>query len=162
MFNREIIERKLEALQRALDEENDTADPPQPRWKLERHSVAECVKAIKFLNEILDPNTDKPARPFTPSEQRWVTNETLICSVDFLYFATRYGRILPWYGGDYIPFELNIAQKIILDVWSDLERKGQSITLAILKARQLGLTTLAQCALLWILIFRPKDRKSVV
>lgn len=153
MFNREIIDRKMEALQRSLDEENDAAE--QPRWKLERHSVAECNRAIKFLDEVLDSTTGKPARSLTPSEQRWVTNETLISSVDFLYFATRYGRILPWYGGDYIPFELNIAQRIILSIWAELEGAGKSIILAILKARQLGATTLAQCALLWILIFRP-------
>ena len=50
----------------------------------------------------------------------------------------------------------NFAQSIILDLCADSERRGHAVMLMLLKARQLGMTTLVELILLWLFLFFPR------
>jgi hypothetical protein len=84
-------------------------------------------------------------RPFTVAESRWVTNEQALCTLDFRYWANNYARIK---SKENIPihFYLNDAQKVMIDVWGEMEEEEIAIMVQILKARQLGMSTLTEMA----------------
>lgn len=85
-------------------------------------------------------------RDFTNEERLWILCESTICKSDFLYFASNYAKIEDW-SARIVNFTPNIAQQIILGVMSEYEEKMWAIMLMLLKARQLGMTTLFQVIL---------------
>lgn len=152
MYHPRVVQKKIELLQRHLDEQNKATS--KELWALTIHTALDVKRAIDHFGGLLDDN-GKLKRALTLLEQRWIDNETMMCQASFRYFAERYAKILHWSGGDLVPFEFNAAQEIILDIWGELELLGQSISIANLKARQLGVTTLVQCALVHRLMFIP-------
>jgi len=84
-------------------------------------------------------------RPFTPAESAWVENERALCTLDFRYWANNYARIK---SKENIPihFYLNLAQQVMLDIWGEMEEEEIAIMVQILKARQLGMSTLTEMA----------------
>jgi hypothetical protein len=87
-------------------------------------------------------------RPYNTQEYRWVQNERNLCRCDFLYWATRYAFIKDQ-TDTVVRFVPRLPQQVILDVFSDMEAREIAILVQILKARQEGVTTLAELIMLW-------------
>lgn len=75
--------------------------------------------------------------------------EWLKCSASCVYFVYNYCKIYDATAGDWIPFVLWPAQ---VEVLEDLQNYSLNV---ILKARQLGMTWLVLCFILWKMIYRP-------
>jgi hypothetical protein len=84
-------------------------------------------------------------REFTPAESRWIENERAVCTVDFRYWFDNYARIK---NKENIPSQirLNLAQRVMLDIWGEMEEEEIGVMVQILKARQLGMSTLTELA----------------
>lgn len=138
-----------------------TAAEPDParRFLGIRHSIEEAQLFIDHMNSLLDDN-GRPKRKLTAKEQQWVKNERVLSMLDFEYWASRYGRIVND-SNVMVPFVPRIAQRMVINVWAELERLGWAIMMIQLKARQLGVTTLTELAILHRNLFYP-DLKSVV
>src|ERR1700679_1460661 len=76
-------------------------------------------------------------------DHKWQLNERCMSVVDAMYFVTRYGWILDA-AGTIRRFAPRVAQEILFGVMRDLEAQDVSIEIMILKARQLGCTTLVE------------------
>jgi hypothetical protein len=151
MFHETKIAQKLEISLKKLQESSPQLFPKGSR--LIRHTILAVKQANAHLNGLLNDNGEL-TRPLDIDEQRWIRNERAICREDFLYWATHYAYIKDWMG-EYILFSPNIAQKIILDVMTNMESRDIAILLLIHKARQLGVTTLAELVMLWRTMFTP-------
>lgn len=96
-------------------------------------------KPHEFLKEALSDRLQQ-------WEVNWMLNERLLSMSDAAYALTRYC----WIKSEQNViqrFYFRVAQKIIFDIIADLEDIGGSIELIILKARQLGISTV------WELLF---------
>jgi hypothetical protein len=89
-------------------------------------------------------------RPLKPEEERWILNELVMSKASFEYWATRYTLIKTKEASSTPLFPLFESQAIILDRIGKIEEKCVSgerldgILVAILKARQLGASTLSE------------------
>lgn len=124
-----------------------------PGFTLQEHSIGEVEQANKHLRELLKDDGSL-VREFTIEEKRWIINEQTLCSISFPYWASRYAYIIDWMN-QLVRFVPNTAQSIVLDVMSKHEAAGMALLFQVLKARQLGITTLAELILLWRTIFHP-------
>ncbi len=118
--------------------------------KLVRHSVVACQKAVKLLNELLDHEglLDKKKRPagLLPNEKAFIRNEIALCKLDFVYWCMRYVWVRHKETGQLVPFNPNLAQRIVLSLWANMEERGLAIAMLSIKARQLGISTLSEMA----------------
>ncbi len=133
MYSRRKVEKKIELLE-------------VKGTKLVYHSVEACDQAAGHLEEIRK-RTERDEGPeavpqYDQEESRWIANERALCSLDYLYFATRYGYILA--EEEMIHYRPNVAQLIANDARAELEDLGWSVLMMFLKARQVGITTDAQ------------------
>lgn len=85
-------------------------------------------------------------RDLTPEELAWIANERAICTLDFKYWASNYAHIKDK-GNRKIGFKPNLAQSYMLDIWGEMEEQQVAIMVQILKARQLGMSTLSELAI---------------
>lgn len=76
---------------------------------------------------------------------------------DFRVFAKTFLKIKTKQG-DIIPFSLNVAQEKLLQVIEQMIAQGRPIRIIILKARQMGLSTLTQAYIFWRLIVTPMQK----
>jgi hypothetical protein len=117
-------------------------------WRPVYHSVKEVEAINRRLDEIATRNNDgRPdggtTRPYTDEEKLWIRNERVLCACDAAYFATRYAFIKT--KENHIKrFSFQVAQRVYFNVIAELERRGAAIQLQILKARQLGMSTLTE------------------
>jgi hypothetical protein len=128
--------------------------PREQQWSLTRHSRREIDTAITHFDDLYDAEVGKLTRSLTPSEARFITNERKVCGLDARYFFG-YCHIIGWDKRDTIMVP-NFAQGIILDLCADSERRGHAIMFMLLKARQLGMTTLVELIILWLFLFFPR------
>lgn len=147
MYADSVIRRRLRDLrpqvEARLRQQNSLTE--EQSFQFVRHRIDEVVRANTHLNLLLtDEGTTQ--RPYRTPEVIWIENERAICQADFRYWATRYAFIKDR-SGRIVRFLPEIAQQIILDVWSDLEAAGKAIEIVQLKARQLGVTTLVELAI---------------
>ena len=141
MYSKEITARFLEA-QKAAD----------PTFKAEYHSIADCQAMIVLLADAWDPEERRQTRKLTFDEIAFIENEQIVCTHDFLYFSTRYAKIID-YEKRLVLFQPNDAQRIILDIWAENEEHRWAIMMLQLKARQLGMSTLTELAVMHRLQF---------
>lgn len=146
-----MIGRKMEESERLLKEENSNLFGEN--FHLVCHTVPACVQAIEYLNTLVGADGNL-IRPLNEDEIKWIRNERAICRVDFLYWATRYAFIKDW-TGQMVRFSPNLAQKVIIAVMAEMELAEIAILLQIHKARQEGVTTLAELIMLWRTMFTP-------
>ncbi len=88
----------------------------------------------------------------TPDEILWMANEQAMVQCDHLYALTRYA----WVKDEENligHFQLRTPQKILFDVISEMEAQGLPIEIMILKARQLGMSTLVELLLMLRVVF---------
>lgn len=65
-------------------------------------------------------------------------------------------------GGNNIPFKLNYAQRVLLEILEDMRVSGTPIRIILLKARQWGGSTLVQLYIAWIQLFIKEGWYSVI
>lgn len=132
MYSQRIADKRIAAAQKKVD------------FRLKRYPVKECRKNKEDLDTLMDEH-GKLIRSLHPHEVEWVRNERIVCQCDFLYWATRYAFIKDWADRPLL-FSPNVAQKIKLEIWGELEDMGKAISEMDLKARQLGVTTITELA----------------
>lgn len=126
--------------------------------KLREYSIAEIDEWLYRLGSLIDPSSSekliKLKRPLSEEERQFIANETLLCKISYLHFATRYCYILRDTGGEQrlIFWE---SQEHILKTIADLEDAGKPILLINLKARQLGASTIYETILTHRVLFTP-------
>lgn len=147
MYDPQLTDR---AIQLASDVQ--IQDPlPGRRWALQRHTAAQRAQAVAYFDAIVDEETGRPTRPLTREEDQFIQNERRVCALDFWYFLG-YVHIIDDKKRDRI-FTPNLGQSIIMALWGESERKGHAIMFQALKARQLGISTLSEIALLHRFLF---------
>jgi len=117
-----------------------------------------------MLDDLLvDGQLDPKRRPngLLPNEKDFIRNEIALCRIDFVYWLCRYVFIRHWSGGHLVLFTPNIAQRIVLSIWGELEEKGFAIACLCLKARQLGISTVSEMAVAHRVQFRPNINSIV-
>jgi len=118
------------------------------------HSIPEVIQANKQLEELFDAENGRWRRALRYDEQRWVDNETAVCQASFAYWASRYAFIRSW-DDRLIRFNPNIAQRVLSDVWGQMQDEECAIAIMELKARQLGVSTLVELAVAHRIQFWP-------
>ena len=132
-------------------------------FRLQRHTIAQVVQANSVLESnvaAFEKGSPVLRRPWTFEEVKWLRNEKRLCQCDFLYWVTRYGFIIDWQG-QLVRFCPNVAQNMALSVFGELELEDIAILVQALKARQLGVTTLAELIILWKTTFFPRTNALV-
>lgn len=131
MYSKNIIEKSVFELERTSG------------LKLKRYRKEACREMAEALEPIFDGKVY--LREITPEEKRFIRNEQLMCSVDFLYWALRYARIKTKSPGPPKYYEPWSSQHLLHGIMSDLEEtavlRNDGIMLSCLKARQLGAST---------------------
>jgi hypothetical protein len=151
VFSPIIIRKNIEKVERRLG------------IRLTEHSVA---KSIKVNDHFLSLTMSDGKRSwyqreggteaefnFADWEKEWIQNEQLLCACSFPYWFFRYFFIKTKDGRITRPDVLE-AQQIFMDILADLDAQQLPIILFILKARQLGISTIVEAIILWIAMHR--------
>lgn len=142
MYSRNLVSQKLQRSEQVLG------------FPITYHSYGDIQDRIQHLNSFVSPDTPswrdrkkrvQLARPLKKEDIEWIRNERAICTHDFLYYCQNYARIL--FNEKLIPFNLNTAQRIVLDIWAEHEDEEREIAMQQSKARQLGVSTLTEIAI---------------
>lgn len=142
MYAPEITARKV---QRASENQLRHPDETQ-RFELSYHSQAQIQAAIAALDELWDIDRGTLKRNLTPDERNFVVNERTLCALDGRYYLENYAWIIDWRKRPAL-FKPNVAQRMMMDIWGDLERQGRAVHIVQLKARRLGVSTLSELEL---------------
>lgn len=113
-------------------------------FRLHRYPVEQCLKNRRDLDSLTDQHGNL-VRALTQEEIQWIRNERIVSQCDFLYWSERYALIKSWDDRPVL-FVPNVAQRIKLDIWAEMEESDRAISELSLKARQLGVTTLTELA----------------
>lgn len=120
----------------------------------------ESLERATLLEPVWDPDKGQLRRELTDAEIKWIAGETMRCSVDFRYCATRYFRIkgetpgeLPLWDHPWESQEIILAKMAALQETERERRDG--ILLATLKARQEGASTVYELVMTHKAIFTP-------
>lgn len=145
MYNDTISAKRLVKMVDAIREADPTFDP-----KPTSHAVAwERKRAL----EALKTEDGTLSRPLKPEEERWILNELTLSKASFEYWGTRYALIKTKEAESKPLFPLFESQAIILDRIGKIEEacvngeRLDGVLVAILKARQLGASTLSEAML---------------
>jgi len=76
------------------------------------------------------------------SDQQWMLNEQVLVMCDAAYSLTRYAFIKDEQNVIY-RFKFRVPQKILFDIICDLDASKRTLEFIILKARQLGISTVS-------------------
>lgn len=112
---------------------------------MRRHSPSEVDAAVVYFADRWDVQTERLTSPLTAEEQAFITNERVMCSLDFDYWLNRYAWIID-YEKKPRRFTANVAQAIVMELWAERERAGLAIWMQQLKARRLGVSTISELA----------------
>lgn len=147
MYSRKVTEHNLNKAQALIKESEDLP----LRWTMYRSTASEREEMNAHFNTLLD-SKGFLIRDFTHEERLWILIESTYCKLDFLHFGENYGYIEDW-SARIVTFHPNIAQQVILSLMSLYEERGWALMFLLLKARQLGMTTLFQVVLAHRLFF---------
>src|SRR6266404_858657 len=160
MYHPQVIQANVEQAQAQINTLAARArDPSQVSLELKYHSLAEVASAKSYFDERLrlydyalerDPKT--PPMKFDLEERRWIRNEKRMCQLDFLYWATRYAYIRSG-DGRMIRYSPNTSQRIVHTLRAENELQRIAVAFIQLKARQLGVSTDTEMAVLHRALF---------
>jgi len=123
-------------------------------WEPTLHSVAECDYMVEEIDKYLDleksssgsmqywfwKDRKSPSKATVKKIKRWVANERFLSFASAEYFVTRYAYIRAA-NTQIIHFDFRLAQRIFLAFLAKCDDLQIAIQLFILKARQLGVST---------------------
>ncbi len=123
-------------------------------WEPKFHSVEECDFMVKEIDKYTDMSKSKtgarsyifwkddksPSPAMIKKIKRWVANERFLCFASAEYFVTRYAFIRAA-NTQIVHFDFRLAQRIFLAFLAECDDQQIAIQLFILKARQLGVST---------------------
>jgi hypothetical protein len=123
-------------------------------WEVRIHTVAECEHIVEEINKYADVSKSKtgarsyffwkedksPSKATIAKIKRWVANERFMCFASAEYFVTRYAYIRAA-NTQIVHFDFRLAQRIFLAFLAKCDDLQIAIQLFILKARQLGVST---------------------
>lgn len=125
-------------------------------WLPEFHSIDEVDDWSKRLSEAFETDAKGnifQTRGLTRAEQRFIANERACCMASCHYFLTHYYWIKA--RSRIQRFTFRQGQWILWRMLQELDAEGKSKLLQILKARQLGISTLAEGVMTWGALFIP-------
>jgi len=150
MFHPEKIARKVAAIEQAKG------------IKLKENSIQDAITLYNHFKDLETIQGKKVAYcrkgetpqqfRLTEKEKQWIENEMYMCACSFPYWYFRYFFIKTKEGEIKRP-DVLIAQLIFLAILGSLDLANLPILLLILKARQLGISTVIEAIILWIAIF---------
>jgi hypothetical protein len=121
------------------------------------HSVADVIAFEDQLRREGKYTFDDAGAPdgvknLTSEQSQWMLNEQVLVKCDAVYFLTRYAFVKN--SENVIErFRFRVPQRLMFDIICDLESRGFSIEIQILKARQLGVSTLVALLIAHRIIF---------
>lgn len=144
MFAPEVVAEKLDGFEKEFG------------WRPVEHSIEEVDSWKKRLEKVFEVRTNGDiiqSRGLTEREERFIANERSMCAASAYYFLTRYYYIK--FKNKIARFAFRQGQWILWQILCELDRQGVSKMLQILKARQLGISTLAEGIATWEALFIP-------
>ena len=122
-----------------------------------RHSVEEVAAFEQWLKDEGKYVYDDSGLPLAtcnlaPWESQWMLNERCLVMADAHYAVTRYCYVIDE-EGVIKRFSFRVAQQILFNIIADLEARDVAIEIMILKARQLGMTTLVELLIMLRIVF---------
>ena len=132
----------------------------------EPHSIAETDEFAEYIGSITDIHKTKVSQDIYwkndkgPTQERvkwikrWTENEQFMCFASAEYFVTRYGWIRDA-EERIVHFNFRLAQRIFLAALAECDDQQIAIQLYILKARQVGCSTVVAQFFLHRILFRP-------
>lgn len=119
-----------------------------PTFAAERHSPEEVDAFEAYLTREGKYHADDLGKPdslinLSQFDHDWMLNERLLCACDAEYWLTRYCHLVDE-EGTVTRFSFRMPQRILFDIIADLEERDAAIEIQVLKARQLGITSLIQ------------------
>jgi hypothetical protein len=150
MFADAIVKQKLDGFEREIG------------WRPVEHSIEEVDRWAARLTSVF-PCDDKgniyQSRSLTKEEAQFIANERAMCVASCFYFLTRYYWIQV--KTKVIRFSFRQGQWILWSMLCWLDEQGFSKELQILKARQLGISTLAEGIMLWMALCVPGSKLQI-
>ncbi|HXU02822.1 MAG TPA: hypothetical protein VN903_17775, partial [Polyangia bacterium] len=131
---------------------NDKLQGRLPGWPLQRHDHAVCWAMRDQLAHAVD-DKGVSTRPLTEDEATFILHERLLVPHDFRYWAERYAVIVKESQDAESLFPLWESQELFLEHVGHLEatrletQHPDGILVNVLKARQLGLSSLTEMIL---------------
>ena len=125
-------------------------------WKPEPHSIEDVDLWTKRLGTAFETDLKGnifQTRDLTKQERQFIANERAMCVASCHYFLTRYYYIKA--KNRVMRFTFRQGQWVLWQMMCELDRMGVSKMLQILKARQLGISTLAEGIGRWASMFIP-------
>lgn len=119
-------------------------------FRIHRTPVAEAIQRAQALQAVIDPETEQPSRPFTAEEQQFIVHEQLLAQIDFRYWAERYAMVNKGARTLQPLAPLWASQELVLSHFAAREDRQlaegyqDGLFFTVLKARQLGVSTLSQ------------------
>ena len=135
-------------------------------WEPQYHSIEEIDDFEEYVNSFTENESNSVNKSFWFKDgkrptakrlewiRRWVINERFLCFADANYFVTRYGRIRTS-DERIVRFTPRDAQKLFHTILAEFDDKQVAIQLFVLKARQLGVSTVVALYFLHRILFRP-------
>lgn len=158
MFSPKKIKERRDALSLHMIQKSPFDEKGRPLFRpgfvLREHTILQVQQANAHLDVVL-----KKRKP-NLVEQRWIKNERAMCSVSFIYWATRYAYIIDAEGRLSL-FSPNLPQQVIIEELGNMEDREIAMIVQVLKARQEGVTTLSELIMLWISTFHPYSNTLV-
>lgn len=143
MYHKTVVDQRLNKLADGLRARVD------PTFTFKEYDPALVAERCAKLESLYDPETEKLARPLSADEEGFIRHEINRSKVDFGYWAARYARIKTK-SAELLPLNFTYVQQLLMKKIADAEletlqgKTGDGILLAVLKARQLGVSTISE------------------
>ena len=144
MYAPAIIEKRLNRMADAIRRSAD------PDFSFTEFSLSEIDERQAELDQIWDPEAGKLLRPLSPEQEIFIRHEINRCKVDFGYWLRRHCRIKSK-DAELVRIVPTSVQELFLAKAAQAElealsgQTGDGLLFAVLKARQLGISTIADC-----------------
>ncbi len=155
MYSKRIIQQKLDKYEKALgwapyyhtiDQVREFKEYVAKVTTIESNSRNSYVRITKRLS------TDKQR-----TLRMWIQNEQILCSIDAHYWLTRYAFICDE-KGDIFQFKTRVSQEIFFQLVAHFEDLEVAIEIFILKARQVGISTMTALLFLHRMMYIPNTQ----
>lgn len=126
-------------------------------WLPVEHSLEEVDRVNEHMKTLYTTNSKGDVEfddsQLTKNLKRWIENERAMCAISFSYYLTRYHYISA--ENRIFRFKFRGGQKVLFNVIQDLEDRGVSIEILLLKARQGGFSTFVEALMTHRALFVP-------